>query len=145
MAEEQGQRDSEGLCSTKLKVSPGQGCLVRSQEPEEELMLTLTLPHTCRDTERRRSDRRTQRRPRGAVTHASHARAVQAVCAVSSGHREFGPDSGSSQGGQKEDGWQPVSSLATATHQPRGQGPAPLRKQPALPYSGRVRRGRHFL
>lgn len=51
MAEEQGQRDSEGLCSTKLKVSPGQGCLVRSQEPEEELMLTLTLPHTCRDRE----------------------------------------------------------------------------------------------
>lgn len=65
--------------------------------------------------------------------------------AVSSGHREFGPDSGSSQGGQEEDGWQPVSSLATATHQPRGLGPAPLRKQPALPYSGRVRRGRHFL
>lgn len=81
----------------------------------------------------------------GAVTRAPHARAVQAVCAVSSGHRELGPDSGSSQGGREEDGWQPVSSLATATHQPRGLGPAPLRKQPALPYSGRVRRGRLFL
>lgn len=109
-------------------------------------MLTLTLSHTCRDTERRRSDRRTQRRPRGGQSHMPLMPGQSRLsAAVSSGHREFGPDSGSSQGGQEEDGWQPVSSLGTATHQPRGLGPAPLRKQPALPYSGRVRRGRHFL
>ena len=110
-------------------------------------MLTLTLPHTCRDTEGRRSDRRTQRRPRGGGQSHMPLMPGQSRLseAVSSGHREFGPDSGSSQGGQEEDGWQPVSSLATGTHQPRGLGPAPLQKQPALPYSGRVRRGRHFL
>lgn len=70
-------------------------------------------------------------------------------------HRECGPDSGSSQGGQEEEGWQPVSSLATVTQQPRGLGASPFRKQPALPYSADcfcttsspsgVRSGRHFL
>lgn len=105
-------------------------------------MLTLTLPHTCRDTERRRSDGRTRRRPRG----QSHAPLMPGQSRLSAPSPPGTGSLGLILEAARVAGRKTAGSLCPAWRlRPTSPAAWALRKQPALPYSGRVRRGRLFL